>query len=90
MTNSFQKQCDWCRLGGVLVRHRGTLRHPGIGRGETMPCADWDAEGRSIGEPVGFYVFAWLPVRCRNGKVRWLTWVERHDGGTYTLGNRAH
>lgn len=49
-----------------------------------------DDEDRLNVEPFGYYTFAWLPKRCRNGKIRWLTWVERHDDGTYTLGNRAH
>lgn len=44
----------------------------------------WDEEGKSVVEPCGFYVFAWLPRRCRNGKVRWLCWLERHRDGTYT------
>ena len=52
-----------------------------------------DPEFRTGGEPFGLYVFAWLPKKCRNGKWRWLCWVERHGYGknkTYTIGNRAH
>src|SRR5262249_22786014 len=55
-----------------------------------LPCPDWDWEFRHVSEPLGFYMFAWWPRRCRNGKLRWLTSVERHDDGTFTLGNRAH
>ncbi len=55
-----------------------------------QPCLDYDAECRHVSEPLGLFAFAWWPVRCRNGKRRWLTAVERHDDGTYTLGNRAH
>ena len=53
------------------------------------PCADYDAEGRHIAETLGFYTFAWWPVRCRNGKRRWLTSIERHADGSVTAGNRA-
>lgn len=45
-----------------------------------------DEEGRHCCEPIGYSFFAWLPVKCRNGKIRWLTAVERHVDGTYTLG----
>jgi hypothetical protein len=54
------------------------------------PCPNWDGEFRHVAEALGFYTFAWRPRRCRNGKLRWLTWIERHDDHTYTLGNRAH
>jgi len=37
-------------------------------------------------EPYGFHEFAWKPRRCRNGKIRWLCWVERHSNGTFTKG----
>lgn len=53
-------------------------------------CVDYDSECRHVGEPMGFFRFAWWPVRCRNGKRRWLEWVECHCDGTYTLGDRAH
>jgi hypothetical protein len=49
-----------------------------------------DPEYRLKRESFGLYVFAWLPKKCRNGKWRWLCWLEKHSGGTYTLGNRAH
>ncbi len=52
-------------------------------------CPDYDPEGRHIAEPLGFYTFTWWPKICRNGKRRWMTWVERHRDGTYTLGDRA-
>lgn len=58
-------------------------------KGEFMRCQNFDREMRHGAEPLGLYVFAFLPKRCRNGKTRWLTWVERHKDGTYTLGNRA-
>lgn len=48
-------------------------------------CDSWDDEMRHVTEPLGYSQFAWLPVRCRNGKVRWLRWVERHADGTYSL-----
>lgn len=54
------------------------------------PCPDWDSEFRHVSEPVGFHTFAWRPVRCRNGRWRWLTWVERFPDGTFAIGNRAH
>lgn len=44
----------------------------------------FDAERREPWEPYGFIALAWLPTRCRNGRVRWLTFLERHDDGTYT------
>lgn len=61
--------------------------------GEVLPnefvrCHHYDLECRLTDEPDGRIVFAWLPVRCRNGKRRWLRRVERHADGTYTLGNR--
>jgi hypothetical protein len=46
----------------------------------------YDNEGRHVAESYGFHVFAWLPQQCRNGKIRWLTWLERHNDGTHTLG----
>ena len=54
------------------------------------PCPDWDEEFRHVSEPFGFFSFAWWPRECRNGKRRWLTSVEHHQDGTFTLGNRAH
>lgn len=43
-----------------------------------------NSEGVGVWEPEGYCTTAWLPKRCRNGKVRWLTWVDRHSDGTYT------
>jgi hypothetical protein len=48
-------------------------------------CA-WDSERTAAWESFGPHRFAWLPRRCRNGKVRWLTTLERHRDGSYTLG----
>lgn len=59
-------------------------------RGELIACLNFDNEDRHLAEPFGFYIFAWLPHRCRNGRLRWLRWLEHHSDGTYTLGNRAH
>ena len=59
-------------------------------RNEFIACKNHDSEHRSIGEPLGYYRFAWWPVVCRNGRRRWLTWIEDHGNGAYTLGNRAH
>lgn len=88
---AFRSQCGHCERGlprGRLTVLGGRVGHTINGRADI--CGNVDAELRSIGEPFGFYTFAWLPKTCRNGKRRWLCWVERHDDGTYTLGNRAH
>lgn len=53
-------------------------------------CLNFDDECRNGAEGFGYYTVAWWPVRRRNGRISWLTWVERHDDGTFTLGNRAH
>jgi hypothetical protein len=53
-------------------------------------CPDWDDEWRHVSEPIGWHKFAWWPVRCRNGKPRWLRDIEIMTDGTYALGNRAH
>jgi hypothetical protein len=45
-----------------------------------------DSEGTAVWESFGPHRVAWLPKRCRNGKVRWLKTLERHRDGTYTLG----
>jgi hypothetical protein len=105
MNVSVQSICDDCNLGrpsSILARgrHRGRAAHAVYGltedgreyalRGEFVLCKNIDDEHRSIGEPFGFFEFAWWPRRCRNGKVRWLRSVEHHSDGTYTLGNRAH
>ena len=60
------------------------------GQFEFVHCSMYDSELRHAAEPFGFYKFAWLPVKCRNGYWRWLSWVEHHSDGTYSLGNRAH
>jgi hypothetical protein len=97
---SFRSRCTFCDMGGAhaevgcrggqmlhkLRTQNGALSEPL----RYVTCSNWDDECRSIGEPFGFYTFAWLPVKCRNGKRRWLCDVERHRDGTYTLGNRAH
>jgi hypothetical protein len=44
-----------------------------------------DSEYRWPIEPAGFHLFAWLPKRCRNGRIRWLCWLERHGPGDFTL-----
>lgn len=76
-------------VGLVLEASRRTclLMCEGVGY---WPCEDWDSECRHIGEPMGFFRFAWLPTRCRNGEVRWLRWLEQHEDGSLTLGSRAH
>lgn len=54
--------------------------HVGVPRGHPV----MDSEGKFVWEPYGWPFFAWWPRWCRNGKVRWLTTLERHDDGTYT------
>ena len=63
-----------------------------IGDGLSMRAEDLtlDSEGRLSSEPYGYYFFAWKPRRCRNGKIRWLCWLEDHMDGTFSRGNRAH
>ena len=48
-----------------------------------------DSEGLACWEAYGRHRFAWMPKRCRNGRVRWLKTLERHGDGSYTLG-RLH
>ena len=51
-----------------------------------------DKEMRLEGEEFGYFIFAFLPKKCRNNKWRWLCWLERHgEKGryTYTLGTRG-
>lgn len=43
-----------------------------------------DSEGRFPWEPLGFTQFHFLPKRCRNGRLRWLCFLDRHPDGTYT------
>lgn len=96
MTVSFKSQCVACDRGdpvgmvGWRMVHcarddRGRAIH-----NEFIPCHNFDDECRSLAEPFGWITFAWLPVWCRNGKLRWLRSVERHSDGSYTLCNRAH
>ena len=88
-----QSRCSLCLAGDKIVGwHHGRVVHRAKAINEGYyhrACLNYDAEGRHIAEPLGFYTFAWLPVRCRNGKWRWFRWVERHEDGTFTAGNRA-
>lgn len=43
-----------------------------------------DSEGRFVWEPEGYSFFAFIPKKCRNGKIRWLCWLERHQNNTFT------
>ena len=45
-----------------------------------------DSEGMAVWEAFGQHRFAWVPKKCRNGKVRWLKTLEQHHDGSYTLG----
>jgi hypothetical protein len=97
MNVSFQSRCDLCTQGATTGWSARTKRfvHPIPNtRNEFVACKNFDSEQRWLGDSLGYYVFAWRPRKCRNGKWRWLTWLERHTdwGGRtyYTLGNRAH
>lgn len=101
MSVGVENKCPSCLRGEPLGKLRGKMVHSiyyvdqSTGRthalkGEFMRCKNYDEEMRHGAEPLGFYEFAWLPRRCRNGKLRWLTSVEHHSDGTYSLGNRAH
>ena len=46
-----------------------------------------DSEGVGVWEPLGYSFFTLRPRRCRNGKVRWLVWVQQHSDGTFTKCN---
>jgi hypothetical protein len=93
-----QSQCEPCNRGTRILRSKryGSMVHPLLGfegqemRGEFIKCRNFDRELRHLGEPMGYYRIAFWPVKCRNGCWRWLTWIEDHGDGTYTLGNRAH
>ena len=90
---SVKSECPYCLEKGrkrIILRH-GKMAHwfPMTEVQTYPPCLDYDSECRHAAEPLGFYTFAWKPRRCRNRRLRWLTWVERHDDGTFTLGNRA-
>lgn len=90
-----QSQCERCNLGQpVGMGPRGEMVHAIYQNGKALPgvfagCGNYDDECRHLAEPFGYYTFAFLPKKCRNGQRRWLCWVERHQDGTYTLGNRA-
>lgn len=88
-TVSAPSKCRYCLANdrAVTLRHGRMVHSRGLAY---MACADWDTECRHLDEPLGFYRFAWWPRRCRNGRWRWLCWVEHHLDGTYSLGNRAH
>jgi hypothetical protein len=92
MNVSVEIKCPSCRLG-MKPKIRRVLKpyfayHP-YSYG-SVRCDSYDSELRHVAEGFGFYRFVFWPVRCRNGLLRWLTWVEAHPDGTYTLGNRAH
>lgn len=46
-----------------------------------------DSEGVFVWEPLGYSFFSFTPKRCRNGRVRWFTWLQKHQNGTYTKCN---
>lgn len=87
-----KSHCKRCNGGETVSRRHGVMVHRRIaddGVPQYEACPNWDSECRHAAESLGFYLFAWLPVKCRNGKRRWLRWVERHGDGTFSLGNRA-
>ena len=94
---SVESRCEYCNqgvsVGWSKLRNRPVHAIPNT-RNEFVACKNYDDECRHIGAGFGWYTFAWLPTKCRNGKWRWLTWLEKHAdmlGRTYyTLGNRAH
>jgi hypothetical protein len=96
MTVRVQSRCAACLRGEPVGYHRGAFvhsvrDHEGVAAGvPPFRCLNFDDECRPIGEPLGYYTFALFPVRCLNRRWRWFCWVERHNNGTYTLGNRAH
>lgn len=95
MNVSVESRCIACKRHEPVGFRRGRVVHSvrdgdGCATAESFGCADFDAECRHAAEPLGFYSFAWRPRRCRNRRLRWLTWVERHADGSFTLGNRAH
>ncbi len=90
---SVKSECQLCLSGHQkrLISHKGKVVHwfPMFGEESHRPCLDYDSECRHAAEPLGFYAFAWKPVRRRNGRWAWLRWVELHADGSVTLGNRA-
>ena len=98
MSVSVQSQCQSCNNGMKPHHspHDGAVMHglhyfnghgwlPAPGNEQ---CGNYDDECRHIAEPLGFSLFAFTPKRCRNGRWRWLRFVEKHPDGTFTL-NRA-
>lgn len=88
--------CDRREPPRLLTRgRRSMVVHPlysEIGqqlRGEFLRCKNFDTECRHVGESFGYIFFAWFPRTCRNGRRRWLTWLERHQDGTFTYCDRA-
>ena len=93
MNASVQSQCDYCTKAVALrwsKRNNRPVHAIPNTRNEFVACKNYDTELRHLAEPMGYYRVAFWPVKCRNGKWRWLTWIEDHGNGTYTLGNRAH
>jgi hypothetical protein len=83
-------------LTGVIAREQAVAADViWIGMGERrflgIPAGSRrrDSEGTGAWEDFGAHRFAWIPRRCRNGRVSWLKTLERHRDGTYTLG-RLH
>lgn len=74
--------------GGGGVQERivwiGNPKMPGMQVGVPEGTAIMDSEGKFAWEPEGFFVFAIVPRRCRNGRLRWWCTLERHTDGTYT------
>ena len=66
----------------IWVSHKDS---PGVEVGVGVGTPIFDEECRHVAEPHGLTVFAWWPRTCRNGKRRWLTWLEHHADGTYTF-----
>lgn len=95
MNISVENKCEACARGVPFGFVRMAPVHSKRGFDIRAPapltiCDNYDDEWRHAAEPLGFYAFAFLPRICRNGKIRWFRWVERHDDGSYTLGDRAH
>lgn len=92
MNIAVKSRCEACNRGEPVGHRRGKIVHrteAWFGSG-FIECPNWDDECRHAAEGLGYYRVAWWPVRCRNGKLRWLTWIEDHLDGTFSLGNRAH
>jgi hypothetical protein len=63
-------------------------RHPGLSVGISEGQDIVDAEGKFAWEPLGFSSYAFIPRKCRNGRWRWLCFLEKHEDGTYTKDRR--